>query len=248
MANATLANRRHYLGIGLAGEGLKYFAYWIGAVIVLALVLPPIIAQYTSIGISAWNVAANSGKFFTAIVAGTFLFSLLPSMIAQGMTRRELATSMGWFGLLWSLALGALAIGVFIVEHAIYSAFDWNQAVQEAGTDVQLGSIGDVLAFAGWYPLLYLLYFTGGALIGAATYRSDGGWLILVPVVPIVLTLDDAVSGSEPWGPEWLRSITSVADGLGTWPSAGAVLVAIALGGWICRRILIDTPIHPKQA
>ncbi|GAB3654631.1 hypothetical protein [Glycomyces tarimensis] len=247
MPNATLAGRRHAFGIGLTAEALKYFAFWIAAVVIGALVLPAIVAQTRSIEISAWYFAANSGNIFTAIVAGTFLAALLPTMIAQGLTRRELATSMGWFGLLWSLALGALTAAVFLAEHAVYEAFDWNQSIQGEPGDLALESVGDVIVFAAPYPLTYLLYFTAGALIGAASYRWDAGWLIIVPAVPITLALDDAISSAEPWGPGWLRVVTSVTDDMGTWSSVVAILAAVAVGAWICRRILIDTPIRAKR-
>lgn len=247
MPNASLANRRHILGVELASAALKYFSGWIAAAVVLALILPAIVAQTRSIEISAWYFAANSGSIFTAIVAGTFIFALMPGMIAQGLTRRELATSMGWFGALWSLALGALVIAVFLAEHALYRAFDWNHAIERTPDSLPLDTVGDVLAFAAHYPLVYLLYFTGGALIGAASYRWDGGWLVIVPVVPVTLALDDAISRSEPWGPGWLRVVTGLTDQLGTWPAVAAIAAAIVAGAWIARRIILDTPIRAKR-
>ncbi|MCH7230048.1 hypothetical protein L0U85_04120 [Glycomyces sp. L485] len=248
MADTTLANRRHTLGFALGGGALKYFSGWIAAVVVLASALPPIIAQYRSIDISAWYIAANSGKIFTAIVSGIFLYTLLAGMIAQGVTRRELAVSLGWFGLLWSAALGALAIAMFLGEHALYSAFDWSQTLQGDGGETRLDSVGAALEFSARYPLVYLLYFTGGAIIGAAAYRSDWGWLVLVPVVPVVLALDGALMRTEVWGPGWASAVTGAANGLGTWQAVAVVLVAVAAGAWIVRGILLGTQIRAKQA
>ncbi|WP_026930510.1 hypothetical protein [Glycomyces tenuis] len=250
MSNSTLAGRRYSLGLGLFTESVKFFAGWILAAIVLAVVVPFIVSQWNSIEISAWAVAANVGKYLVAIIAGGYIYTLLPITVAQGMTRREYATSMGVFGLLWSLMIGALAVAGFLGERALYGALDWTQAIQQ-GDDVQLaiGSFGDALEFAAVYPLAYLLYFTAGAVIGAAIYRSDGGWLVLVPVIPVTLLADDAMTAGGPWGPGWLvRFVSGATDTWSVWVGVAVTLVVIVTGALIARRIIIDSPIRPKQA
>lgn len=249
-ANRTLSlrTRRHVLGVEVALEGLKYFWPWILAAVVLAAILPAVIAQYRAVDVSAWFYAANAGKFFTAITGGLFLFALFPILIAQGMTRREFAAAMGVFGLVWSFVLGALAVAGFLGEHAVYGVFDWNHAIGRDGGDLQLESIGAVIDAALPYPPLYLLYFTAGAMIGAACCRWDAGWLIIVPVVPVTIALDDAISSTEPWGPGWFGVFTRYVDGWGTWPALIALAAVIAGGAWLIRRILLDTPVRAKKA
>ncbi len=247
---ATLATRRYTLGLALFGESVKYFAAWILAAIILAAVVPLIVSQWRSIDISAWYLAANVGKYLAAIIAGGYLYTLLPILVAQGMTRRETAVSMGIFGLLWSLFLGTIALVGFLGEHALYGVFDWTQAPQQGEEyDLVLGSFGQALDFAAIYPLSYLLYCAGGALAGAAIYRSDTGWLILALVVPIGFAVDDLLSSADTWGPAFVvRFITGPLEDLGTWPAVVIALAVIAIGAWGTRRIILNTPIRAKQA
>lgn len=247
---ANLATRRHKLGVELFTGSTRYFAVWILAGIVLAAVVPLIVSQWRSIDISAWYIAANVGKYFVAIVAGGYVFTLLPNIVAQGVTRREIATAMGIFGLLWSLVIGVIVIAGFIGEHALYSALDWTQAPRQSDEfHLVLGSFGQTLEFAALYPLSYLLYFTAGALIGAAIYRADGGWLILAPVIPITLAVDDAMSRVDTWGPAWLVQFVSGAfEDRNPWIVVAVALVVIAAGAWGTRRLIIGSPIRAKQA
>lgn len=248
MADTTLANRRYHLGLGMFTGGLKYFAWWIVTAFVLAALIPLIIGQWSEVNQSAWYHAANVGKVCTAIVGGAFLYTLMPTMIAQGVTRRELATATGLFGLLWSAALGVLAVAGFVAEHAYYGLLDWTQGIDQE-TPLPLESYGQAFEFALHYPLVFAVYFTGGALIGASLYRSDGGWFSLIGVIPIGLALDDMLSAVEPWGPGWLvRFVTGFADDLNPWFGAVLALAFIALGAWITRRVILDSPVRPKQA
>jgi hypothetical protein len=248
MSEMTLAGRRYALGLGLFTESMKYFAWWIATALIAAAVVPLIISQWADINQSVWYHTANVGKICTAIVAGGFLYTILPNMVANGVTRREIATATGLFGLLWSAALGALALLGFAAEHAYYGALGWTQAIDQ-DTPFPLESYGDALSFGLPYPLTFAVYFTGGALIGGAIYRSDGGWLSLIPVIPIGLALDDLVSSVEPWGPGWLvRVATGLADDLNPWIGAAVAVVFIALGVWITRRIILDSPIRAKGA
>lgn len=245
-----LATRRYKLGAELFTTSVKYFAGWILAAIIFAAVVPFIVSQWRSIDISAWYIAANIGKYLAAIIAGGYLYTLLPILVAQGMTRRESAVSMGIFGLLWSLFLGTIALLGFLGEHALYGVFDWTQAPQQSEEyDLVLGSFGQTLDFAAVYPLSYLLYYVAGALVGAAIYRSDTGWLILALVLPVGFAVDGLLSSADNWGPtSVVRFITGPLDDLGTWPAVVIALAVIAIGAWSTRRIILNTPIRAKQA
>lgn len=248
--NLKLPTRRYSIGFGVAWEAHKYFKWWFAVIIVLAMVTPPAVFQFSSteIEVSAWEFAAYSGKIFSAIVAGTFLYTMFPNALAQGLTRREFATSMGLFGPVWSLILGALALAGFILEHLWYGLFDWNQAIQRGDRDLALDSLGAVLTHGVTYPLSYLLFFAGGALIGAACYRWDSGWLILVPVAPVVFSLDFALTRADPWGPGWFRWLTGLSGDASSPVAAAAMVVVIAVFAWLGRAILLETPVRAKKA
>jgi hypothetical protein len=249
LENLTLPNRQFALGLGIAGEGLKYFKYWIVAAVVLAFLGPLALSQTTEIDLSTWFYTANIGKWFTAFVAGGFLYALVPNMIAAGLTRRELSVAMGLFGLLWSVALGALVFAGLLAERAFYDAMGWTQGVQTGDTVTALGSWSDTAVFAAVYPLMYLAYFAAGAVIGAAAYRWEGsGWLLLVPILPVVFSLDNALYDTEPFGPGWMGFLGGFMDEWGRVPILIGVVAVAAVLGLAARQILIDIPLRSKKA
>jgi hypothetical protein len=247
--NLKLPSRRFSFGIGIAGEALRYFKFWIMAAALVSFLGPLAIASYTDIDLSTWFYTANVGKWFTAFVGGGFMFVLVPILIAGGMTRREISAAMGVLGALWSAALGALVIAGLLAEHAYYDAMGWSQGIEANGTVAAIGSWGDTAAFAAVYPLTYLVYFAAGAVIGAASYRWEHvGWLLLVPILPVVFSLDNAIYDTEPFGPGWMGFLGRYMDDWGRVPVlAGIALVAAALA-IAAHRILIDIPLRPKKA
>lgn len=249
LANLRLPTRRYALGAGLAGEGLKYFRYWIIAAVAIAFLGPLALSRYNDIDLSTWFYAANVAKWFTAFVGGGFLFTLVPNTVAAGLTRRELSVSMGVFGFLWSLALGALTFAGMAAERAYYGAMGWSQGVDADGAVAPIGSWSETLAFAAVYPLVYLVYFAAGAAIGAAAYRWEGsGWLILVPILPVVFSLDNALYNTEPFGPGWMGFLGRFVDDWGRGiVLPGMALAAVGLAA-VAHRILIDIPLRSKKA
>jgi hypothetical protein len=249
LANLSLPNRRFALGLGLAGEGLKYFKYWIAAAVVLAFLGPLALSLSTEIELSTWFYTANVGKWFTAFVAGGFLYALVPNMIAAGLTRRELSAAMGVFGLLWSIAIGVLVFAGLLAERVFYDAMGWTQGIQLNDTITTLGSWGETAAFAAVYPLMYLAYFAAGAAIGAAAYRWEGsGWLLLVPVLPVVFSLDNALYDTEPFGPGWMGFLGRFMDDWGRAAVLAAIVAVALVLAAAARRILIDIPLRSKKA
>jgi hypothetical protein len=249
LQNLALPSRRYTLGLGIADAALKYFKYWILASIALAFLGPLALSQYTEIDLSTWFYTGNIAKWFTAFVAGGFLYALVPNMIAAGMTRRELSVAMGVFGLLWSAALGALVVAGFLAEHAYYGVMGWTQGVQSDDAVTAMGSWGGTAAFAAVYPLMYLAYFAGGAVIGAPAYRWQGtGWLVLFPILVVVFSLDNAVYDTEPFGPAWAGVLGRFIDDWGRGlVLAGTAVIAVGLA-IAARRILIDIPLQSKKA
>ncbi|GAB4002750.1 hypothetical protein GCM10029992_41840 [Glycomyces albus] len=153
---------------------------------------------------------------------------------------------MGLFGPVWALILGAIALTGFLLEHLWYGLFDWNQAIQRGEVDLRLDSVDAALAHGVTYPLSYLLFFAGGALIGAAIYRWDLGWLIIAPVAPVVFSLDFALSRSEPWGPGWFRWLAGLTGEASVPVAVAAIVVVVAVIAWISRAILLETPCARK--
>ncbi|MFB9661398.1 hypothetical protein ACFQS3_01620 [Glycomyces mayteni] len=249
MTAPALASRRYSLGAGLAGAALNYFKYWILAAAVLSLAVPLIVAQYTDVQLSAWYYAANGAKWFTAFVGGGFVYTLLPQLIATGLTRRELAASMGVFGLLWSLGLGAVAFAGLLAEHAYYGAFGWSQGIDANDGIAPIGSLADTASFAAYLPLLLLSYFAAGVVIGVASYRWEHtGWLLVVPILPVVFGLDAALFNTEPVGPGWIGFLGLYIDEWGRVPLAALIALAVAALAVAARRLLIDIPLRSKRA
>lgn len=249
LQNLTLPNRRFALGASLAVEAVKYFKYWILAAVVIAFLGPLALSQYRDIDLSTWYYTANIGKWFTAFVAGGFLFTLVPNMIAAGMTRRELSVAMGVFGLLWSAALGALVFAGILAERAYYEAMGWSQGIDAEGAISAIGTWGETAAFAAVYPLMYLAYFAAGAVIGAAAYRwENSGWLILVPILPVVFSLDNAVYDTEPFGPAWAGVLGRFMDDWGRGVVLTGVVIVAAGLAVATRQILLDIPLRSKKA
>jgi hypothetical protein len=247
--NLSLANRRYAYGAGITGEGLKYFKYWIIAAVLIAFLGPLALSRYTDIGLSTWYYTGNIAKWFTAFVAGGFVHALVPGLVAAGMTRRELSVSMGVFGLLWSAALGVLVMAGHLAERAYYDAMGWSQGIDANGTIAPIGTWGETAAFAAVYPLMYLVYFAAGTVIGAAAYRwENAGWLLLFPILPVVFSLDNAVYDTEPFGPAWAGVFGRFMDDWGRGiVLAGVAIVAVILA-IAARRLLIDIPLRSKKA
>ena len=240
----SLPNRQYAFGVGITWEGLKYFKYWIIAAVLIAFLGPLALSRYNDIDLSTWFYTANVAKWFTAFVGGGFLFTLVPNMVAAGMTRRELSVSLGVFGLLWSAVLGALVFAGLLVERAYYDAMGWSQGVDANGSVAAIGSWGETAAFAAVYPLMYLAYFAAGAVIGAASYRWENtGWLLLVPILPVVFSLDNAVYNTEPFGPAWAGVFTRFIDDLGRAP----VLVGIVLAAAVLAEALSEWRERSRQ-
>lgn len=249
LSNLRLPTRRYALGVGIAGEGLKYFRYWILAAIAVAFLGPLALSRYQEIDYSTWFYTGNVAKWFTVFVAAAFVYVLVPNMIATGLTRRELAVAMGVFGLLWSAVLGALTLAGFLAEHAYYDALGWSQGIERDQAMVPLETWGEAAAFGAVYALLYLLYFIGGTLIGAASYRWEGtGWLVVFPIALVVFSLDNAVFNTDPWGPDGLRVVTGLVEDWGPGVVLALIAAATAIGAYLAYRVLRNVPLRSKKA
>jgi hypothetical protein len=249
LQDRALLNRRYAFGVGIAGEALKYFRYWIIAAVLVAFLGPLALSRYSEIDLSTWYYTANVAKWFTAFVAGGFIFTLVPNMVAAGMTRRELNVATGIFGLLWSAAIGALVIAGLLIERAYYGAMDWSQGVDAEGAVAPIGSWGETAAFAAVYPLMYLVYFAAGTVIGAAAYRWENtGWLLLIPILPVVFSLDNAAYDTEPFGPAWAGVFGRFIEDWGTGLVLAGVAACTAGLAAAAYRILIDIPLRSKKA
>lgn len=248
-ATLRLTTRRYALGVAIAGEGLKYFKYWIVAAVLVSFLGPLAISRFNDIELSTWVYTANVGKWFTAFVGGGFVYTLVPNMIAAGMTRRELAVSMGVLGALWSAGIGALGFAGLLVERVYYDAMGWSQGYQANDAVTAMGSLNDTAAFGAVYPLMYLAYFAAGTVIGAASYRwESSGWMLLIPILPVVFSLDNALYDTEPFGPSWMGFLGRFIDEWGRFPLLAAVVLVAAALAVAARRILIDIPLRSKKA
>jgi hypothetical protein len=247
--NVSLSTRRYTLGAGLTAEGTKYFKYWILAAVLVSFLGPLALSRYNDIDLSTWYYTGNVAKWFTAFVGGGFVHALVPSMIAAGVTRRELSIGIGVMGLLWSALLGVFVIAGLLIERAYYDAMGWSQGIDANGTVAAIGTWGETAAFAAVYPLMYLVYFAAGAVIGAAAYRWEGtGWLLLFPILPVVFSLDNAVYDTEPFGPAWAGVFGRFMEDWGRGVVLAVALVVAVVLAVAARRLLIDIPLQSKKA
>jgi hypothetical protein len=249
LANLKLPTRRYALGLSLPWEAAKYFKYWIVAAVLISFLGPLALSRYTDIDLSTWIYTANIAKWFTAFLGGGFLVALVPGMIAVGLTRRELSAAMGVFAALWSLALGALAFAAVAAERFYYDVMGWSQGIDANDVIAPIGTWGETLAFAAAYPLVFLLYFAAGALVGAASYRwENSGWLVLLPLIPLVFSLDNGLYDTEPFGPGWAGVLGRFIEDWGRAPVLVAIIaVTIGLAAAV-HRVLIDIPLRSKKA
>lgn len=249
LANSQLPRRRYSLGLSFSWEGLRYFRFWIAAAVIASFLGPLALSRYTEIDLSTWFYTANAGKWFSAFVGGGFLYVLVPGMIASGVTRRELTVSMGVFAAAWSAGLGALVAGSLLAERFYYGAMGWTHGIELNDATAPIGDWGATLGFAAVYPLLYLAYFAAGTVIGAASYRWEGtGWLLLVPILPVLFSLDNALYGTKPFGPGWMGFLGRYIDETGRGLVLAAIVLVIAALAAAAYRIVIDIPLHSKKA
>ena len=188
--------------------------------------------------ITHWFVGAY-GVYLTAVY--------LPLYVTHGFTRRGYAMQMP-FSILAFVAMYAVLMTLgFVIETAVYGVFGWPQAL-----------MGEHLyTSADQYHLIFVQYFTaglvwmaGGAMLGAAFYRSNLLGAAMIPIAILLALTIEGASGAL-FGFSGIPGLSAligeiVSPSVGAAFGTGALLFVIALGiTWLCIR---DLPIRSKTS
>lgn len=200
------------------------------------------------ISISGWEVGTHLVRWFVGAV-GVYLTAVyLPLYVVHGRTRAEVARQMAVFGVLYA-ALVAMVVAVgFALEGLVYGLADWPQALEgahlfDAPDQYHLVLLEHTLLFGAW--------MAGGALLGAAFYRSGVLGGAMVPLAVAVVVVSESVLGPRELGP--LPPPLLGFPGLGleaTHPALAAAttvacIAAVGAGTWLVVR---DVPIRPETS
>ncbi|WP_030156693.1 hypothetical protein [Glycomyces sp. NRRL B-16210] len=167
----ALARRRYRLGLSLFLGSARWLRWPLLCWIVLTPIASAVFIDAVDQGL--WRIAASVFQWFVAATAGIWLASNLPTLLARGITRREITVAYLLFGLLASIASVAITIGGFAAEHALLAL-----------TSEPLGTWGETLTIGLRYLLVTPVYFFAGAFIGAAAARfGDKGWFTVAVLV-----------------------------------------------------------------
>jgi hypothetical protein len=167
----TLARRRYRLGARLFLGSVR----WLRLPILLGLLAAPVLSVVFADAIETglWRIVATVFQWFVASTAGIWLFTNLPTLLARGVTRRELTVAYLVFGALASVGTAALTTAGFAAEHALLDLFG-----------APLGTWDETLAAGARYLLITPIYFFTGTFIGAAATRfGDRTWFVVALLV-----------------------------------------------------------------
>lgn len=158
---------------------------WAGFVAVIAAIITGI-AIFDTVDESIWDTASRFTLWYVAFIGGYLTYTMLPLYVTHGQTRREFAAQVAVFIPSFS-AIGALlnTLG-FVLERGLYSIADWPQEV--SSNQLYSSPTELPLIFLAFF-LLYLVWTSAGALIGAGLYRSERSGTEMTVAVALVLTL-----------------------------------------------------------
>lgn len=200
------------------------------------------------IRISGWEVGTHLVRWFVAGM-GIYLTAVyLPLYVVHGRTRAEVARQMAVFAVLYVPLVGLVIAGGFALEGVVYGLADWPQAFDAPHLFDAPDQYHLILLE---YTLLFGVWLTGGALLGAAFYRRGviGGAMIPVAVVAVAVT--ENVLGPGYFGPlpppllEFVGLGLEVARPALAAATALAAAMVLAAGTWLVVR---DVPIRPQAS
>jgi hypothetical protein len=219
--------------------------FWL-AMLVVTTAISFVIDYRGEVTSSTWDDAVNGApRWFLAIVCGYLAYTILPALIAHGRTRREAATRLLRLAVAGSIVFALLATTGFLLEKALFSVMDWNQAI---ASDRLYESSADVHLIFTEVVFTLLLWSAAGLAVGAGFYRSDeAGWsvvgIIWIPVIAAEALLERRESSAFSL---WNLDITlpSVHPLLALLLIA-AIFAGIIVAGW---RLVRDIPLRSKAS
>ncbi|HEX2144128.1 MAG TPA: hypothetical protein VHG10_06440 [Glycomyces sp.] len=228
-----LDRRRYRLGRRQFTASVRLLRYWLLSAAAIVLIGSPAVALiWHGSDITLWAPTISILQWFAAAIAGMWLASTVPSLIANGLTRKELTAAFLVFGALTGLTLGILAVVGFAAEHALLAA------VAEP-----LDTWGQAIAKGARYLLVAPVYFFAGAAVVALALRfgKEGAFLVtLLLVVP--LTIFAGTLSLEFFG----YGVDVDTWAFATWLAAGLAFLAALIATVVLA--LRSIPIRPKGA
>lgn len=198
------------------------------------------------IRISGWEVGTHVVRWFVGAMGVYVTAVYLPLYVVHGRTRAEVARQMAVFGVVYAALVGLVVAVGFALEGLIYRLADWPQVLEgphlyAAPDQYHLILLEHTLLFGAW--------MAGGALLGAAFYRSGllGGAMIPLAVVAVAVT--ENVVGPRYFGPLPPPLLEFAGLGLDASHPALATVATVACiavvtaGTWLMVR---DVPIHSE--
>lgn len=191
---------------------------------------------------SVWEPATQLARWFAAGVGATIAYTQLPLHVTHGVTRRTFAGQAALSGAALVAALAALVTAGYGLEALLHDAAGWSQALSRSHLFTTPAEQGLVAVES---VLLYAVWWSAGAMLGAGFYRDGGVGLLLLPAAAVQIVLSEVALG-----PRYLGPLTFPDLGLG--PSAG---VAAAVCGAACLlglaatwAVVRDVPVRPEAA
>lgn len=191
---------------------------------------------------SVWEQASQVTRWFAAGVGGTFAYTQLPLHVTHGVTRRTFARQAVLAVLAFVVALAALVTAGFALETLLHDATGWSQTLSRSHlftTPAQPGLV------ASEYALVYAVWCSAGALLGAGFYRDGGIGLLLIPVALVQIVAAEVALGPRYLGPVPLPDL-NLAGSVGA--AVGVCSAACLLGLAVTWAVVRDVPVRPEGA
>lgn len=241
---AVRSQERTWRFPGMVLKGQLEFAMIIWALAaVFTNVTVAVVANFTSIRISAWEIAAGVAPWFVAFMSGWVTFVLVPMFIANGRTRRDAFIEWAIVAAIYPIVAAILTAIGYVIEHVVYEVAGWNGQIDD---NHWFGSRTDVGMILLEFSFMFLVWAMVGGFVGAALYRSpDLGWFSILPGTILIL-LSGSLDRSEFWLFGFVRravpefNVTSL--GVAIPLALVGAAVAFALAWWVVR----DMPLRNR--
>lgn len=147
----------------------------------LMLIVGAVVAGFVAFGSLEVSIVDQSGSIARWFILGYgchLTYRLLPTYIAQGLTRREFAAQCTVFVVGSAPVIAALMTLAYFLESLVYRANGWPHGV--SGDRLYDSADQYPLVFATW-TVLFGVWAMVGAFLAAAFYRDDGLGLVVLP-------------------------------------------------------------------
>lgn len=225
---------RRYLTI------LAWFA-GIAGLIVAAVMIPLLQHFQPALQFSIWENFAAGGPSWFSLALGVMAMQYLPTLVAQGVTRRRYVLAAGLALAVVALLAGVLVAAGYAVESRLYETVGMEATLRG---DHAFASTNQYLLVIAESAVRALLFGLTGLLIGLSYYRF-GGWLglaLLVVTCALPLSVGGSLLALEPaaLGFTWPGITHATLAGVGLLAAFEVVLL------WACVSFAATLPIRTK--